>query len=536
VSPASAGRPFGSARLAVAACLLLAAGLFLPYRGYLTDDTFIHLQFAKHVARGEGFAFNRGEETYGATSPLWVGLLAAAGMAGVPVDAPDDARAMPGLAWAAKVLGGAFALAAVWLLAATAVRLGLGPRAASFAAGMLALHAWSARWALSGMETPLAVACVAGSLYFLARYLREGRGALPLGLCLGAGGLSRPELHLFALLAGGAILAAGGERRARATLAAAGGYGAVTLPWLALSWVWFHRLLPNTAAAKAGAWLDPGRALAALRSASEILLSTDAVPIGLIFGAWILAGAIQSREDRPGRVFRILLLAWPLALVAGLAAGGTQVVSRYLLPAVPCLLLLGAAALERLVSGLPPGRAGLAFAAALLLYAAPNLYLTSRVALPSAIEHTRGLRQSLVPIGLWARGHTPPDAEFALPDIGAFGYYSDRRVLDLFGLVTPRMAPIVVRAGYDDVVRESLFEEVGRPRYLIDRAAEENRLGRPGGEPGPYRFLFSRVIQNLGVTRPTPYVYSVYEIDWSVYDEMHPRTASTSLEPASDLF
>jgi hypothetical protein len=523
----------GSARAGFAATLLLAAALCVPYRGYLTDDTFIHLQFAKHVSRGEGFAFNRGEPTYGATSPLWVGFLALAGRAGVPVEAPGDPESMPPLAWVAKLMGGASVLLAVWLLGATAGRLGWEPGPARVAAGFLALHAWSARWALSGMETPLAVACVGGSLYLLARRLRVGTGSLPLGLLLGVGGLVRPELHLLALLVLASVAAGARERRGRSVLAVAAGYALVTLPWLALSSISFHRLLPNTAAAKAGAWLDPDRMYGALKAAAEIFLSTDALPIGLFLVLVGTGGAAAAARDRPRRAFFLVAALWPLALVFALAATGTQIVSRYLLPAVPCVLLLGVGALRRLTSGLPPSRARLAFAAALLLYAAPNLYLTFRIALPSAVAHTRGLRDSLISIGLWARARTDPGAEFALPDIGAFGYYSDRRVLDLFGLVTPAMAPIVIRAGYDTVVREVLYEEVGRPGYLIDRAAEPDRLGRPGGEPRPYRFLFARAIPNLGVTRAVRYVYSVYEIDWRSFEETHSRTAmGRGLEPS----
>jgi hypothetical protein len=399
---------------------------------------------------------------------------------------------------------------------------------------MLALHAWSARWALSGMETPLGVACTVLSLYLLARVLSDGRGAVPLGLALALGGLARPELHLFALLALGAVLLGARDRRGRTALAAAFGYGALTLPWLGACWAWFHRLLPNTAAAKAGAWLDPERTVGALRTSAEILLSTDAIPLALLLVALVLGGWAAAGRERSRRAFFLLAAIWPPALIAALAAGGTQVISRYLLPTVPCMLLLGAGSLQWLAARMKPGRAGFAYAAALLLYAGPNLYLTARVTLPSSIAHTEGLRNSLVRIGLWARAHTRPGDEFAVPDIGAFGYYSDRRVVDLFGLVTPPMAPIVLRAGYDAVIREVLFERVGRPLYLIDRATVADRLDGPAGEPGPYRFLFARAIPNLGVTRPTPYVYSVYRIDWTAFDELHPRTADCSIEPGPD--
>ncbi|HYR69064.1 MAG TPA: hypothetical protein VER77_04230, partial [Candidatus Dormibacteraeota bacterium] len=72
--PRDAWRPRHTALLV--AILLLGLGHLTPFLGYLTDDTFIHLQFAKNLIGGRGFAFNAGEPTYGSTSPLWVLLLA----------------------------------------------------------------------------------------------------------------------------------------------------------------------------------------------------------------------------------------------------------------------------------------------------------------------------------------------------------------------------------------------------------------------------------------------------------------------------
>ena len=45
--------------------LVVAVALMWPLRGYLTDDTYIHLQYARHVAEGRGLVFNVGERVYG---------------------------------------------------------------------------------------------------------------------------------------------------------------------------------------------------------------------------------------------------------------------------------------------------------------------------------------------------------------------------------------------------------------------------------------------------------------------------------------
>src|SRR5947207_2165113 len=90
-------------RAGLVLAFVLCAALAWPLRDYVTDDTFIHLQYARHVAHGEGFVFNPGERVYGSTSPLWV-LLLAGGMR----------LGFDGLA-VAKVLGALATLAALLL-------------------------------------------------------------------------------------------------------------------------------------------------------------------------------------------------------------------------------------------------------------------------------------------------------------------------------------------------------------------------------------------------------------------------------------
>ncbi len=43
--------------------------------------------------------------------------------------------------------------------------------------------------------------------------------------------------------------------------------------------------------------------------------------------------------------------------------------------------------------------------------------------------------------GEWIRGHTPPQADVVFDEVGILGYYSDRPIEDLIGLVSPRSRP-----------------------------------------------------------------------------------------------
>jgi len=541
-----------SARPGLALLGVAALALLLPYARYVTDDSYIHFQFAKHILRGEGFAFNAGEPTYGATSPLWVLLLAVVGLVVPAAGAtPASLAVVPPLVWIAKGLGALATLAAVLGLFRLGRRLGWSERESWILAALLAFHAWSARWGVSGMETPVAVCLVVISLDLLAASLLEGRPAWRAGAALALAALARPEALLLALLAGAGIAlaapanAATGSRISRGPRAGSFALG-FTIPygaWLATAYGLFHRLLPNTSGAKAGAWFDVERGAATLRDSLRIMLATELAPLTVAVVALAFGGAELWKEGSNGnpgkggeeRAHRSPRLAfwtpvalWPVLLVASLALTGVQVVSRYLLIATPSILLLGVAGLRHLTASSSLSRARKATAAAFLfvaLHAAENLYVTFRVSAPAAREHAEGLRTSLASIGLWAREATPPKTLFAVADIGAFGYYSDRPVLDLYGLVTPPMGPIVVHEGYDRVVYDLRFEAVARPEYLVDRARTAARLTVAPEPDNPYRFLFSRTIPNLGITRPGTWAYSVYAIDWATWDRLHPKFA-----------
>jgi hypothetical protein len=442
---------------------------------------------------------------------------------------PDAAAALPALAWIAKAWGAFFTLLTIVWLARLARRLGWEPRFAVAVAFLAALHPWSVRWAISGMETPLALFATVAALDALAAVLLENAAPWRAGAWLAVAALARPECLLLAIL-GAVMVMLGSERSSRLRRAGSlvAGFALPYGAWLVAAWSQFHRFLPNTSAAKAGVWLDPERATSAVRDTIRIVLASEAAPV--LLSVLVLAfGGIDllRRIDRGRRALWILLALWPLLLAGSFAFAGVQVVSRYLLLATPGVLLLGVASLRALTVGraIRPRAVAAALALFLVGHAAEGAAVTFRVSAPSAREHARGLRESLGEIGVWAAGNTPPGTLFAVSDIGAFAFHSDRPVLDLFGLVTPAMGPVAAREGYDRVVADLRFEAIARPEYLVDRGRVKARL-TSGAEPdNPYRFLFARSIGNLGITRPGDWSYSVYAIDWAAYDRHHPRFA-----------
>ena len=115
-------------------------------------------------------------------------------------------------------------------------------------------------------------------------------------------------------------------------------------------------------------------------------------------------------------------------------------------------------------------------------------------------------------MGEWLRENTEESAVVAAYDIGAIGWSSRRPVLDLGGLVNPGINDL--RNEIDDAVilRDALFLDHGDPSFLVDRD--------PGGAVLEGRTLrglrcekvLERRVENLGLTRPTPVVYTLYRL------------------------
>jgi hypothetical protein len=487
---------------ALIAGLLLSLALMWPLRGYITDDTFIHLQYARHLAQGDGPVFNPGERVYGSTSPLWVALLGAA-----------MALGLDGLA-AARALGAAATLLSIALVFQLLRQTVRTPALRAAGTVAWAAHAWMLRWSLSGMEAPLAVAlAVAGFVAFTAGPRWGGRPALT-GLCWALAALTRPEGVFLLLLWGVRLLA--------------GAIGPVLLygGWLAFAKAWYGVLWPQTLAAKTAGGVGVVYHVGNLWRQVRIVGATDGV-LALLLVVALLARAARRRPsgDGPRPLDALLPWAWLIGLPLLYALRGVPVLSRYLLPLLPILGWLAWRAADRWWAGegpaWPRAAAGAWLVAALVL--AQNLAVWRVQVLPHVRSFSPALESSLVAWGRWLDRHAARDAVVATPDIGAIGYYGHRRVVDLAGLVTPAMVPHLLRDTPEAAIARFDFATFSRPEYLVDRASARFRLMRESPFAACLTPLDSAIVPNLGVAQPAPVVYSLYRVDWIVFDSLRTR-------------
>jgi arabinofuranosyltransferase len=505
-------------RIGLVLGLAVAGALMWPTRHYLTDDTFIHLQYARHLASGQGLVFNVGERVYGCTSPLWVTLLA-----------DGMALGFDGLT-TARVVGFLATLASVGLFLQLMRRTLKSPVVRAAATVAWASHAWMIRWSLSGMETPLAVALVLAGFVAFTEGERWGARPVRTGALWSLAALTRPEAVLLLLLWGAFLLIEAEDRDGvRRLIAGVIPPAAIYGTWLLFSRLYFGTFWPQTLSAKtAGGYSLPFHVHNLWRQI-QVAAASDGI-LAVVLGLALLLGG-RRVWTRRGPASRLLPWAWVVSLPVLYLARGVPVLSRYLLTLLPVLAWLAWRAAERWCLGPDPtparmrraGWLGVGLAAAVM---AQNFMIYRGAVLPQVLSFTPALESSLVHWGRWFQAHTAADAVIATPDIGAIGYFSQRRVVDLAGLVTPAMVPHLMRETQEDAVAGFRFATFSRPDYLVDRAATPNALMTSSPFAKALVPLGHARVPNLGIARPGPAVYSFYRVDWNAFDSLRARRAA----------
>ncbi|HEX4154172.1 MAG TPA: hypothetical protein VHY48_01040 [Acidobacteriaceae bacterium] len=424
---------------ATALILLLLAALwcivwFLHARGYWEDDAYIHLEFARSVAEGHGFAFN-GTVVYGDTSPLWVWLLV------------GFHHLIPGWLTAGKTL---VALAAVLSLAgafffARSLTLDL-PRSRSFtfAAAMVLLFAtnpYFGYWAYSGMEPLAAAGLVCWACVAIAPAQLSTRRFLLSAFLAGIAPLLRPEMGFFTVLLGLVLLdrlvkkPAPITRRVAELIAGLLLIAAPGIAWGLYALHTFGRILPNTDAAKRA---GPGESVM-VRLFDVYGLGFPLVLIGVaLLIVWLVIRYSRGKGSVAGPRLIPLLHAggWIIFLWTAIScifyiANHTYVQTRYIFVSAPILTI----ALLALALKLSPRlyRAGLIFG--LLFGIAISLDATWPL-----IHNKVGIDRGYAALAAFF-DTLPPNAPVAHYSIGEAAFLSRHPLVDTGGITRPGIIP-----------------------------------------------------------------------------------------------
>jgi hypothetical protein len=314
---------------------------------WVKDDAYISFRYAHNLVSGHGLVFNTGERLEGFTNFLWVFILA-----------PFEA-----LGWdlfqVCEVLGTVLGITCLVLTARMTEWIGGGGqnRALSFlwSAVWLSTSSSFVLWAKAGLEQPLVSLLPIAGAFVLWRARDLSRSGVPgerrsaerrylaSGLILGAGCMTRPELHLLAILVGAPLVVDAARRRAvtRAEALYAAGILAVTVPCHAFRYAYYGALVPNTFYVKTGTGSVVWHA--GLGTLREMLLF-NATGVLVLFAP--LSFASRRRVVEKGTMAAIAAAFMVYYVKVGVDEMQWH---RLYLPALPFLCVLAACGLQEVI-------------------------------------------------------------------------------------------------------------------------------------------------------------------------------------------
>lgn len=439
--------------LAVGACLSLSAYLLtsvITYRiGFPLDDAWIHQTYARNLAARGEWAFIPGQPSAGSTAPAWSALLAVGHWLGL-----GPYLWTYFLGWILLGATGWAGMRCFQRLLPQRERFGL-------CVGVFLIFEWHLVWAAgSGMETLLLGALILVVAGNLASEQKQNWFAL--GVLIGAGVWVRPDSIT---LAGPALWVLmfrekTWKSRARAAMNWMTGWLLLFAPYLMFNKLLAGNWWPNTFFAKQAEYAILRDLPLWRRYFAE--LSLPMIGAGAVLLPGFLLRVVHSLQRKAWHDLALPLWFAGYLFIYALRLPVVYQHGRYIIPAMPVFFVWG---LAGLVEWIQPQ------SAAPLPRVVSRVWLLS-LGLVGAVFWVAGARaygrdvavieSEMVATARWTAENTDPDALIAAHDIGALGYFGDRQLLDLAGLVSPEVIPFI-----RDEERLAAYLDAQQADYLI---------------------------------------------------------------------
>jgi hypothetical protein len=420
--------------LALVVSFAAGAYLFASSRvlkiGFPLDDAWIHQTYARNLGMRGEWAFIPGQPSAGSTAPLWSLLLAVGYMLRIPY-----------LVWT-YLLGG-LSLLGLALCGEALLRSYIPAWRSVFPlAALFLIGEWHMTWAaVSGMETLLAGMLILLVLWVVSR--AQGRAWLAAGLLIGVSIWVRPDgITLLGPAAFTLLLTEENLRKHLKNFAwLAGGFLLLFLPYLIFNLAVQGSLWPNTFYAKQAEY-------AVLRQTSLLIRFWDEIKLPLVgSGMFLLPGFLSFTWNavRDRRWAAVGAVIWFLGygLLYALRLPVIYQYGRYFMPAMPVYFVIGLAGTIHLVGWLRTGRLRWLLGRVWLLSGAVVWVAFFVIGAGRYAQDVAIIETEMVSAAQWVAANTEPGALVAAHDIGAMGYFSNRKLLDLAGLVSPEVIPFI---------------------------------------------------------------------------------------------
>lgn len=409
--------------------------------GYPLDDAWIHQTYARNLAAGEGWSFIAGQISGGSTAPLWSILLAI-----------GYYLRMPPYAWT-LFLG----WLSLWCMAVVGTvafqQISTARILSPIWAGILITLEWHLVWAsASGMETSLfALLCLLVIAWLVCGWGRW----IALGALIGLSVWIRPDgITLIGPALWVLFLRKIAMRdRLWGFAGLASGFFLLFLPYLFFNLIVAGEWWPNTFFAKQAEY-----AIALNAPFWKRLLEQSLLPMVGV-GVLLLPGFASKfmREIHSSRWASLAAPLWAMGfiLLYVLRLPVTYQHGRYIIPMMPVFFLWGIAGMVEWLRLDSPVLWRRVLSRAWQMSAGIILLAFWILGARSYGRDVAFIQSEMVKTAHWVAQSTEKDAIIAAHDIGALGYFSNRQILDLAGLVSPEVIPFIRN---ENILREYLYQ------------------------------------------------------------------------------
>lgn len=397
--------------------------------GFPLDDAWIHQTYARNIVELGEWSYVPGEASGGSTSPLWTIILAIGNVIRV------DSRA-----WAYFIgivgLGLLALVGSSWLQERRS-----GANGWNWLIIVVLIFEWHLTWAaVSGMET-LAISLLS---LFVFLQLEKKTNELFLGALVGVGLWLRPGALTLLL----PIALYGFDRHGRdirkwirGMVLVAIGFTLIALPYLLLNSVVAGSFWPNTFYAKQAEYAILRETSIILRFAEQLI--QPLIGVGIVLAPGIL-NAVLNKETKISFT-RIAPMLWVLAYLGtyALRLPVTYQHGRYTIPTVPVLSVIGVDGLLRWANFKSSEFIKRLFSRTWLVLSLTMLVVFWVVGAGAYAEDVAIIETEMVEPAKWIAVNTEEGSLIAAHDIGALGYFGQREILDLAGLISPEVIPFI---------------------------------------------------------------------------------------------
>lgn len=397
--------------------------------GFPLDDAWIHQTYARNLVSGYGWSFIPGTPSAGSTSPLWTLLLSAGHYLGVqPVF------------WA--VLLGAGILGACGMVIYEILKVDRRNQAA-FIVSLFFILEWHFVWAaVSGMETILCV--LLALLLFWSMQNKPAQGIWS-GVVAALSIWVRPDLITMLVPVGLLLMMNNRNWKARIKECIICGsiVGLSLIGYMVFNYSTSGLIMPTTFYAKQSEYAELRQLPFLIRYFREFQLALIGVGILLFPGYLNLTLTAISQK----RWLELSFSVWYMVYVGiyGFLLPVTYQHGRYMIPAMGIYFLLGVIGSINLAEYIQRNYLRWGWVIRTSWKVSFVLISVSFLGMGgwTYAKDVSFIEREMVDTAIWINKNVPDDSLLAVHDIGAMGYFGQRKILDLAGLINPEVIPFI---------------------------------------------------------------------------------------------